>query len=215
MTANGNGKRIESLIAAEQWQKAQKAIQKQLANAPDNHWLWSRLSCVQYEQCDYQGALDAAHRALAIIPDCPLALWDQANALDMLGRTKEAGRVYSRLLRRGFQQIKEPDEDAEECWEGEQWTWALVVDCIFRIADCLAKTGAPEEAVVLYQSFLFFLRHGVQGIYTIEDGMAELKKLMPDKEKIDKEMIDKEKALKELETVTKQTKRLEKVLTHG
>jgi tetratricopeptide (TPR) repeat protein len=209
MTANGNGKRIETLIAAEEWKKAQKVLEKQLDKEPDSHWLWSRLSCVKYEQRDYQEALDAAQRALAIVPDCPLALRDRANALDMLGRTKEAGRVYSRLLRRGFQDIKEPDEDAEECWEGEQWTWALVVDCIFRIAGCLEKTGAADEAVVLYQSFLFFLRHGVQGIYTVEDGMAALRKLMPDKEK-----IDKEKALKELETVKKQTKRLEKVLAH-
>jgi tetratricopeptide (TPR) repeat protein len=213
MTANGNGKRIETLIAAEEWEKAQKAIEKQLDKEPDSHWLWSRLSCVKYEQRDYQGALEAAQRALAIVPDCPLALWDRANALDMLGKTKEAALVYSWLLRRGFQEIKEPDEDAEECWEGEQWTWALVVDCIFRIADCLAKTGAPDEAVALYQSFLFFLRHGVQGIYTVEDGMAALRKLMPDKEKIAGEMVDKEKALKELETVKKQTKRLEKVLT--
>lgn len=210
MTANGNGKRIETLIAAEQWKKAQKAIERQLADEPDSHWLWSRLSCVKYEQRDYQGALDAAQRALAIVPDCPLALWDQANALDMLGKTKEAGLIYSRLFRRGFQEIKEPDEDAEECWEGEQWTWALVVDCIFRIAGCLAKTGASDEAIVCYQHFLFFLRHGIQGIYTIEDGMAALRKLMPAQEKVDKEI-----ALKQLETVTKQTKRLEKVLTHG
>jgi tetratricopeptide (TPR) repeat protein len=210
MTANGNGKRIETLIAAEDWAKAQKAIQKQLAEAPDDHWLWSRLSSVKYEQRDYKGALDAAERALAIVPDCPLALWDQAGALDMLGRAKEAGLIYTRLLRRGFQEIKEPDEDAEGCWEDEQWTWALVVDCIFRIADCLAKTGAAEEAVVCYQHFLFFLRHGVQGIYTVEDALAELKKLMAAKEK-----VDKEKALKELETVKKQTKRLEKVLAYG
>jgi hypothetical protein len=193
MTANG--KRIETLIAAEEWEKAQKAIEKQLDKEPDSHWLWSRLSCVKYEQRDYKGALDAAQRALTIVPDCPLALWDQANALDMLGSTKEAGLIYSRLLRRGFQEIKEPDEDAEECWEGEQWTWALVVDCIFRIADCLAKTGALDEAVVWYQSFLFFLRHGIRGIYTVEDGMAALRKLMPDKDKMAKEKVDKEKAL--------------------
>jgi tetratricopeptide (TPR) repeat protein len=210
MTANGNGKRIETLYAAEEWVKAQKVIEKELTNAADNHWLWSRLSSVKYEQRDYKGALDAAQRALAIVPDCPLALWDQANALDMLGSTKEAGLIYSRLLRRGFQQIKEPDEDAEECWEGEQWTWALVVDCIFRVAGCLAKTGASDEAVVCYQHFLFFLRHGVHGIYTLEDVLAAIKKLVPAKER-----VDKKKALKELEMVKKQTRRLEKVLTHG
>lgn len=210
MTANGNGKRIETLIAAEQWKKAQKAIEKQLEKEPDSHWLWSRLSCVKYEQRDYQAALDAAQRALAIVSDCPLALWDQANALDMLGRSKEAGLIYSQLIRRGFQEIKEPDEDANECWEGEQWTWELVVDCMFRIAGCLAKTGAAEEAVEWYQHFLFFLRHGIQGIYTEEDALAALKKLAPAKTKAKKET-----ALKELETVKKQTKRLEKVLTHG
>jgi tetratricopeptide (TPR) repeat protein len=210
MTANNNGKRIETLIATEQWKKAQKAVEKQLEREPNSHWLWSRLSCAKYEQRNYKGALDAAQRALALVPDCPLALWDQAGALEMLGRVKEAGLIYSLLLRRGFQEINEPNEDAEECWESEQWTWALMVDCIFRIAGCLEKTGAPDEAVSWYRHFLFFQRQGIQGIYTVEDAVASLKKLAPAKEK-----ADREKALKKLERVKKQTKRLERVLTHS
>ena len=78
--------RIETLIGKGDWKSARRAIEKQLDREPDDHWLWSRLSAVKYEQRDYEGALAAAEKALEMVPDCPLALWSYANALDMLGR---------------------------------------------------------------------------------------------------------------------------------
>src|SRR5881227_2462785 len=114
--------RIETLIGKGNWKSAQLVIQKQLAKEPLDHWLWARLSAVKYEQRDYQGALEAAEEALKIVPDCPLAIWSKAGALDILGRTVEAMASYAQLLHRGLGQLKNPDEDAEECWEGQDWT---------------------------------------------------------------------------------------------
>ena len=177
MATNRIENRIEALIADGEWESAQRAVEKGLAKEPDDHWLWSRLAAVKYERRHYQDALDAAEKALDIVPDCPLALWSFASALDMLGKTKEAGKVYIQLLRRGLEELKEPDEDANECWEGADWTRSLVVDCIFRIAGCLAKMGQRDEAVEWYGRFLNLLHFGMQGVYSREDAMARLKKL--------------------------------------
>ena len=182
MASNRMETRIESLIASGEWESAQRVIEKHIVKEPDDHWLWSRLSGVKYEQRDYQGALDAAEKALTIVADCPLALWSYAGALEMLGRTKEAVKIYIQLIRRGLQQLKEPDEDANECWEGADWTRGLVVDCVFRTAGCLAKIGRRKEAVEWYNvRFLNLLDFGWQGIYSREDAIARLKKLVPSK----------------------------------
>jgi tetratricopeptide (TPR) repeat protein len=169
--------RIENLIGAGKWKAAQRAIEKQLAQEPNDHWLWSRLSGVKYEQRDYEGALAAAEQALKIVPDCPLGLWSYAGALDMLGRTGEAGRVCVQLVRRGLAELNDPDEDAEQCWEGADWTRGLVVDCIFRIAGWLAKIGQRRKAAEWYQHFLGLLDFGMKGIYSRADALARLKKL--------------------------------------
>ncbi|HBI41436.1 MAG TPA: hypothetical protein DDY78_01085 [Planctomycetales bacterium] len=177
MAGNRVGARIESLIGAGDWAAAQRVIEKQLVKEPDDHWLWARLSGVKYERRDYQGALDAAEKSLKQIPDCPLALWSYAGALDMLGRTKEAGKLYIQLTRRGLRELNEPDEDANECWEDADWTRGVVVDCIFRTADCLAKIGKRDDAAEWYSRFLNLLDFGMQGVYSRADAAAKLKKL--------------------------------------
>src|ERR1700687_5102880 len=103
------GRHIESLIGREDWKAAHDAIKKQLQKEPDDHWLWARLSGVKYELRDYQGALEAAEKALAIVPDCPLALWSYAIAQEMRGEIPEAMAYYKQLFHRGLQQLKNPD----------------------------------------------------------------------------------------------------------
>jgi tetratricopeptide (TPR) repeat protein len=174
------GPQIEELIADEAWGQAQTVIEKQLAKEPHDHWLWSRLSAVKYEQRDYQGALADAEKALEIVPDCPLAQWDYAGALDMLGRPKEALAVYRDLFHRGDEQLETPDEDAEECWEGKEWTAGLITDCAFRAAGCLAKLGDPVAAEDLYRIFLAMVENA-PGIYSRKDAEARLKKLQRQK----------------------------------
>ena len=72
-------------------------------------------------------------------------------------RTKEAGRLYIDLTRRGLKELNEPDDDANECWEDADWTRGVVVDCIFRTAGCLAKIGKRADAVEWYNRFLGLL----------------------------------------------------------
>jgi tetratricopeptide (TPR) repeat protein len=181
MPADRIAARIETVIRKGDWKQAQAAIEKQLAKEPEDHWLWARLSGVRYEQRDYQGALGLAEKALALVADCPLALWSKAGALEMLGKTDEAKDLYTRLFRRGLQELNHPDEDANECWEGPDWTAALMADCLFRIAGCLAKAGRRDNAITVYQELLSLPDMGVQGIYSREDVLARLNKLLPSK----------------------------------
>ncbi len=195
MARDSVGPRIESLIREEDWKRARKAITVELRRDPESHWLWSRLSAVKYEQRDYRGALEAAGRALEIVPDCPLALWSKAGALEMLDKPKDALRLYTQLFERGSGQLKNPDEDALECWEGPAWTAGLIADCLFRAAGCLATLGDRSGAVNYYLRFLNFRDLGAQGIYTREDARKELKKLMPraeDKRAAAVEVIERE-----------------------
>jgi len=175
------GTQIEHLLRRGDWKSAQALIEKQLGKQPDDHWLWSRLSGVKYEQRDYRGALEAAEKALEIVPDCPLALWSKAGALEMLGRGKEAIGLYEQLFNRGLEQLKNPDSDADECWEGPDWTSRLMADCMFRTASCLAKTALRDKAVKMYRLFLSLGDLGTQGIYSREDALERLNKLVPSK----------------------------------
>jgi tetratricopeptide (TPR) repeat protein len=175
------GPHIESLIRKRQWKQARVFIEKQLRKEPEDHWLWCRLSGVRYEQRSYQGALEAAEKALEIVPDCPLALWSKAGAVEMLGRANESITLYASLTRRGLEQLKDPDEDANECWEGADWTSGLVADCLFRSAGCLSKVGQRDKAIDMYRAFLSLADLGTRGIYSRKEALDRLNKLVPSK----------------------------------
>ncbi|SRR5216683_946963 len=197
MSTSRNGNEIEALIRRSAWKPAQALIEKQLGKEPDDHWLWSRLSAVKYEQRDYQAASDAAEKALAIVPDCPLALWSKASALEMRGKTRDAIKVYIYLIIRGLSQLKSPDEDANECWEGVDWTLGLVADSSFRAAGCMAKTGRREKAVEMYLKLLSLPDMGIKGsIYSREEILKRVNKLVPTKkarrEAVMRRMMEKE-----------------------
>jgi tetratricopeptide (TPR) repeat protein len=174
--------RIEALIRHADWKPAQTLIEKQLELEPDDHWLWSRLSGVQYEQRDYRAALVSAEKALVIVPDCPLARWSKAGAFEMLGKVDEAIGLYLQIFRGGHKQLSHPDTDANECWEGPDWTAGLIADCQFKLAGCLAKTGDRDAAVEAYQDFLSLTDLETKGLYSREDALKKLKKLVPTKE---------------------------------
>ena len=155
MAGNRIGAQIENLIRRENWPSAQALLQKQLVKQPTDHWLWSRLSGVKYEQRDYKGALDAAEKSLAIIPDCPLALWSKAGVIELLGKADEAMEIYAHLFDRGIDQLQNPDEDTNECWEGPDWTSGLMADCAcFGSRAAWRRPVRRDQAVEIYRNFL-------------------------------------------------------------
>jgi tetratricopeptide (TPR) repeat protein len=180
MTKQRIGTQIENLVNREDWKAARKVIEDQLVKEPFDHWLWARLSGVKCEQRDYQGAHEAAKRALEIVPDCPLAAWSYASAAEMLGDVENAAKLYSAIFRRGLEQLKHPNKDANECWEGPKWTSGLMADCLFQFAGCMAKSDLQHKAVEGYLSFISLVDLDVPSIYSRKDALARLKKLEPD-----------------------------------
>jgi len=100
-------------------------------------------------------------QALALDPDCPLALWDYAGALDMLKRCSEAEAVFSQLLARGLEAVAHGT-----CGEGIEWTRALFADCEYRRASCLRKMGAIVQAREAMEMHHTYREAGAESIYS-------------------------------------------------
>lgn len=163
---------IESLIRAEQWDEAREAILSALVIEPTSHWLLARLALTYYEEYRYGGALAAAERARAQCPYCPLVLWETAGALDMLGRTTEAVKIYRRLVRRGVESIAFGD-----CGEGHAWARGVVADCWYRIARCHKKAGRRSLSTKAFEMHLKMRGPGCRSIYPINGVRRELRDL--------------------------------------
>ena len=165
--------RIETLIEQQKWPEARRAIQEELKNDPENHWLLTRLSTTYYEQGDYQTALAWVEKARERAPDCPLVLWDYAGTLDMLGREREALGVYCSLLQRGTRALVK-----DECGEGLDWALGLLTDCVYRAGQCLEDLKEPQRAAGLYRLYLNLVDLGAPSIYNREVVVTRLRRVM-------------------------------------
>jgi len=155
---------IESLIRKGRWTAARRAITTALGSKPTSHWLIACLGLTYYEQRQYSRALKFAARALELSPGCPLALWDYAGTLQMLGRDVEAIAIYRRLIRRGPVKIaKDP------CGEGLARSRGLVADCHLRLSDSLHSLGDEVGAERHFVKHLNMRGPGCQSIYPLKE----------------------------------------------
>jgi tetratricopeptide (TPR) repeat protein len=166
------GTQIERAIQSEDWAAARMLIQRELINAPADHWLLSRLALTYYEQRNYRRALHLDARALQIAPYCPLAIWGYAGSLDMLGRDKEALHLYRWLLSWGEEELA-----YGECGEGIRQARSLIADCHFRIACIWEGRGQRKKALAAYKEHLLRRRLGIRSIYQLREVAARYKRL--------------------------------------
>jgi tetratricopeptide (TPR) repeat protein len=156
-------KELNKLIDSRNWRAARKLIRSELKNDPKNHWLLTRLSLTYYEEHDYKKSLQISQKAYAINPKCPLVLWDLAGALDMLGREKDAIKIYRNLIRRGVESIA-----LDECGEGLSRARGLVADCYYRLFLCYQTLGAKKKASPFLQKHLSLRGRGCHSIYSLQ-----------------------------------------------
>jgi tetratricopeptide (TPR) repeat protein len=166
--------RIESLIDADDWKGARKVIRAALLTEPESHWLLSRLALTYYEEFKYEESLEYETRALALAPNCPLALWGYAGALEMLGREREALEVYRRLVRRGAESIA-----YGECGEGLARARGLVADSLYRMAGCYKSLGQSRKAAEHLEKHLAQRGKGCHSIYRLREARKGLDELRP------------------------------------
>ena len=164
--------KIERLINAEDWPAARRAVRAKLRSSPNDHWLLTRLGLTYYEERRYKQALKYSLRALEEAPNCPLALWDYAGALDMLDQDEAALNVYLLLVRRGIQQIAFGD-----CGEGLAWARGLIADCHYRMAHCYAALHRPKMAIKSLNSHIGLRGPGCRSIYSLAKVREEFGKL--------------------------------------
>ena len=177
MKAFGPGKcwmdsKIEGLISAEDWPAARRAVRAELRSAPNDHWLLTRLGLTYYEERRYKQALKYSLRALEEAPNCPLALWDYAGALDMLDQDEAALNVYLLLVRRGIRQIAFGD-----CGDGLARARGLIADCYYRMAHCYTALGRPKMAIKSLKSHIGLRGPGCRSIYSLVKVKEELSRL--------------------------------------
>lgn len=153
---------VESLIRAEKWSEARKLILAALKDQPDNHWLLTRLGLTYYEEGNYKIALRYERQALELAPSCPLALWDIAGSLQMLGRHAEALELYSGLVRRGVHSIARGP-----CGEGLARARGLVADSYLRMADSFKALGRHDDSFRSFEKHLDMRGPGCHSIYPL------------------------------------------------
>jgi tetratricopeptide (TPR) repeat protein len=127
---------INDLFMKEEWIEARKIILKLLRSEPNDHFLFTRLSTTYFEEKKYKKALEYVQKALRISPHCPLVLWDYAGTLDMLGRSKDALKVYKSLLKMGVSRLGYGEDG-----EGVRYARTMINDCRYRIGLLYASMG--------------------------------------------------------------------------
>ena len=157
-------RQIESAIARDQWETARRLIRRWLRRSPNDHWLLTRLALTYYEERRYQTALKYELRALQSAPYCPLVIWDYAGTLDMLGRRKEALKLFKWLTSWGEDELAYGD-----CGEGIRAARSMIADCHYRIARIFEKQGQRKKAVAAYKEHLSRRTRGTRSIYPLSE----------------------------------------------
>lgn len=164
---------IERLIQQDRWAEVRLGIRHLLREEGGaDHWLMARMGLAYYEERRYREALEWSRRAIAAEPRCPLARWEFAGALQMLGRLAEAKEQYQLLAR-----LRDSGSRSEPCWEGKSWAEGLRLDAIFRLATIAQHQGESGRARKLYLSFIRERPAVRSSIYSTKEAKRELASL--------------------------------------
>ena len=166
--------KIDKLVAAKKWTKAQVAIQEELISTPTSHWLWTTLGLTFYERRRYEKALQCSRRAVALAPDCPLVLWDYAGCLFMCEQEDSALAIWTMLLGMDLEVVA-----YGECAEGMDWAMQLINDVHYRMGKYYLWKENAEQARISFKKYLHNRAHGVGSIYDTEKVEKYLAELTP------------------------------------
>lgn len=156
--------KIEQFIAAGRWKAAEERVLRELRKDAQDHWLWARLSAIEYQQYRYDQALNYAERALTLAPDCALALWERAESLYMLHRYPQAVAAFKELVDGGIARFLSRFHH-----EGRLWSRALVSDAYYRLAWALNKNDEYASALKAVRCALALRGHGAKPLYPISE----------------------------------------------
>jgi tetratricopeptide (TPR) repeat protein len=162
---------IEDLIQQCEWEAARRKIEHALTLDRNNHWLLTQLGVTYYEQEQYEKSLEYFLRSLAIVPECPLTLWNLAGVRAALGAPKDALRIYAWLLSSNKSAQDDP------CWESKDWTDSLKADCVYRAGVCFQQVKQWKLAGLCLRHYINVLLSGIDGTYSVEDAVKRIREL--------------------------------------
>lgn len=162
---------IQDLIEHGEWEHARSSIERALMLEQDNHWLLTQLGVTYYEQGQYETSLEFFLRSFAIVPDCPLTLWNIAGVRAAMGRPKDALRIYAWLLNSNRSAQDDP------CWESKEWTDSLKADCVYRAGVCFQQVKQWKLAEMCLRQYINVLLSGINGTYSVEDAAKRIREL--------------------------------------
>ena len=167
---------LSKLEAKEKWQEHIVLAKSLLKHQPDdhfvNHWLLTRISSSYHEARQYRMALKYAIKSLDLYPNCQLAQWDLAGALDMLKEHRKAIEIRKKLLRRGVEKIA-----FNQCGEGLLWAERMVNDCRYKIGRGYYILGKKKLAIKYLKAHLAHRRAGLPSLYSRQQVKRELSDL--------------------------------------
>ncbi|AQT67593.1 type III secretion low calcium response chaperone LcrH/SycD [Anaerohalosphaera lusitana] len=164
--------KLSELIAKEKWDAAEDLIKRELEREPDCAWWYSQLSSVLYEMHKYQQALEYSEMACEIAPCDPLYLWHYAGALNMLGRNREAIKIYKKILAMGPLKV-----GSIHTSEGIRWAKSLLNDCRYRVGLCYSDLRRKGLAKRWLKSHIENRSPGIPSIYKKSEVIAKLNSL--------------------------------------
>jgi len=65
----------------------------------------------------------------------------------------------------------------DPCWESKEWTDALKADCVYRLGVCFQKISKIEAAEDCFRRYINLLLSGIDGLYSMDDAMQQIRKL--------------------------------------
>lgn len=108
-------------------------------STPKSHWVATRLAS-EYMAL---GRLDLANKwsatVFAIMPECPLVLWDRACVLEASKAVPNSIDTWQSIIA-----AASTNRSCEYCWESKHWANRLVTDCYFRIGVAYQSLDNPE-----------------------------------------------------------------------
>lgn len=119
-------------------------------------------------------ALRWSAAAVKSAPSCPIANWDHAGSLFLLGRDAAAERRLRIMLKRGIRGITNA---GDSCSQSRGWAKAYLADCHFLLSSVLNSRGKLQGALREARNYVRARESGSRSSYMLEEGRSQVTRL--------------------------------------
>jgi tetratricopeptide (TPR) repeat protein len=173
ISKNKNQKIFNELWHKDSWTELRDFLFKWLQEEPDYHWILLHIAETLYQEELFNEALDYAEKAFRIALHCPLAMWEYAEALDMVGRHEEAAVLYKKLIRKGVNRIFHG-----ACGEGIMKARMIVNDSRYTLGIIYAGEGEFALAEKYVNQYISNRRRKYESRFSLRESKKDLAQIL-------------------------------------